>query len=115
MRKNKERTDGAEAQVNDMENVEEIKNFVEANGGLADINKRLILQIFAKDSVNNTEEGLELNNGYEFNVDSTLPEVADGLSKMAIELDKDKSLGENAGSYFLKLVLDFYNKNKQGD
>lgn len=52
------------------------------------------------------EEGVELNVGYEFDVDGPLPEVADGIAKMAKELDKIQ--GENAGAYFIELIRQFY-------
>ena len=55
---------------------------------------------------------VELNEGYEFETDAPIPEIADGLAKMAIEMDKMEELGENGGLGFITLITEFYNKLK---
>lgn len=57
---------------------------------------------------------VELNEGYEFETNAPIPEIADGLAKMAIEMDKMTELGENAGTMFLTLIAEFYKKLKEG-
>lgn len=69
---------------------------------------KTILVVRSLEQLNPTKKGLELNVGYEFEVDGPLPEVADGIAKMAKELDKMQ--GENAGAYFVGLIRQFYEK-----
>lgn len=69
---------------------------------------KTILVVRSLEQLNPTKKGLELNVGYEFEVDGPLPEVADGIAKMAKELDKMQ--GENAGAYFIELICQFYKK-----
>ena len=69
---------------------------------------KTILVVRSLELLNPTKKGLELNVGYEFDVDGPLPEVADGIAKMAKELDKMQ--GENAGAYFIELICQFYKK-----
>lgn len=69
---------------------------------------KTILVVRSLEQLNPTKKGLELNVGYEFDVDGPLPEVADGIAKMAKELDKMQ--GENAGAYFIELICQFYKK-----
>ena len=58
---------------------------------------------------------VELNEGYDFEVDAPIAEIADGLAKMAIEMDKMTELGEEAGGAFIQLVAEFYKKLKGGE
>lgn len=58
---------------------------------------------------------LDINEGYDYEVNSSLPEIADGIAKMALEFDKMEDLGENAGSYFLQLIVDFYGQLKENN
>lgn len=69
---------------------------------------KTILVVKSLEVLEPKEEGMELNVGYEFEVDGPLPEVADGIAKMAKELDKMR--GENAGAYFVELIRQFYEK-----
>lgn len=64
-------------------------------------------------SVTEDEQGMELNEGYEYTVNGAIPEIADGIAKLAIEMDKMTDLGERAGGYFLVLIGEYYNKNKE--
>lgn len=69
---------------------------------------KTILVVRSLEQLNPTKKGLELNVGYEFDVDGPLPEVADGIAKMAKELDKMQP--DNAGAYFIELIRQFYEK-----
>lgn len=69
---------------------------------------KTILVVRSLEQLNPTKKGLELNVGYEFDVDGPLPEVADGIAKMAKELDKMQP--NNAGAYFIELINQFYKK-----
>lgn len=74
-----------------------------------------ILEIKTVERLEPTDEGMDLNEGYEYEIDGSIPQLADGLAKMAIEMDKDLDLGEKAGGAFLALVLEYYNKLLEGE
>lgn len=74
-----------------------------------------ILEIKTVERLEPTDEGMDLNEGYEYEIDGSIPQLADGLAKMAIEMDKDPDLGEKAGGAFLALVLEYYNKLLEGE
>lgn len=59
------------------------------------------------------EEGLELNHGYDFVIDAAIPEIADAIAKLAIEMPKN-GMGENSGAYFITLIGEYYKKLSQG-
>lgn len=59
--------------------------------------------------VSDDEEGVELNDGYEFEVNGALPEIADSIAKMAIELD-NQGFGEGSGKMFVGLITEYFNK-----
>lgn len=69
-----------------------------------------ILSINTIETLTPTEEGMELNEGYTFSVNGSLPQLADGIAKMAIEMDKDSELGTNFGGAFLALVKQYYDQ-----
>ena len=71
-----------------------------------------ILEIRALELLTPTDEGVELNEGYEFDLQGAMPQVADGLAKLFIELNADTELGENAGDMLLTLVIEYYNQLK---
>lgn len=68
-----------------------------------------ILEIKVLEVLVPQEDGVELNEGYTFEIDGSLPQLADGIAKMMLELDKDSDLGEKAGGAFLTLVTQYYN------
>ena len=79
-----------------------------------DIRRRArILEIDAIESLTPDENGVELNEGYEYYVDGSLPQLADSIAKLALELDKDASMGESGGAAFLALVAQYYTKLKE--
>lgn len=76
---------------------------------------RLILEVKAIEKLDPTEEGMELNEGYQYEVNGSIPQLADGIAKMALEMDKDQNLGKSAGGAFLELVAQYYRKLKEGE
>ena len=69
-----------------------------------------ILNIKVVEKLIPEEEGVNLNEGYEYDVNGTIPQLADGIAKMAIEMDKQPDLGDKAGGAFLALVDQYYLK-----
>ena len=69
-----------------------------------------ILNIKVVEKLIPEEEGVNLNEGYEYDVNGTIPQLADGIAKMAIEMDKQPDLGDKAGGAFLSLVEQYYLK-----
>lgn len=79
------------------------------------IREKIILQIIVLEKLTPSEEGVELNEGYRYSVDGSLPQLADSLAKLFLEMDKDENLGENSGSVFLEILVDYYHKLKGND
>ena len=75
----------------------------------------LVIKSVEKLNVADDHSGIELNLGYEFDVDGPLPEVADGIAKMAKELNHMEGLPENSGAYFIELIRQFYEKEVNGN
>ena len=72
--------------------------------------------IHSVETLTPTEEGVELNEGYKYEVDGTLPQLADSIAKLAIELDKEpETFSDNAGGLFVSLIVQFYDKLKESD
>ena len=69
-----------------------------------------ILKISVLETLKPEEEGIELNEGYTYEVNGSIPQLADGLAKMAVEMDKQPDLGDKAGGAFLALVQQYYIK-----
>lgn len=74
---------------------------------------RLILVVEAVEILEPNEEGMQLNDGYEYKVDGTFPELADSIAKMAAEMDKDPEFGENSGKVFIGLINQYYQNAKE--
>lgn len=69
----------------------------------------IVIKSRPKLTVDDNDEGMELNEGYEFEVDGALPEIADGIAKMAFALEEN-GFGENSGGYFISLINEYYKK-----
>ena len=69
-----------------------------------------ILNIKVVEKLIPEEDGVNLNEGYEYDVNGTIPQLADGIAKMAIEMDKQPDLGDKAGGAFLALIEQYYLK-----
>lgn len=74
-------------------------------------NSKTILVIKTKPIFKATKKGAQLNDGYEFEVNGALPEIADGIAKFAFELEKN-GFGKNSGPYFVSLISDYFNRLK---
>ena len=77
--------------------------------------EKVILTIKSLELLEPTEEGMELNEGYDYEVNGSMPQLADGIAKMAIEMDKQEDMGHLAGGAFITLILQFYNKLRDGE
>ena len=74
-----------------------------------------ICEIYSVEILAPTEEGVELNEGYRYEVNGSLPQLADSIAKMAIEFDNNNdTLGESAGNIFIGLIVEYYNRLKGG-
>ena len=69
-----------------------------------------ILTINTIEILTANEEGVELNEGYTFDVNGSIPQLADGIAKMAIEMDKDIEMGERGGGAFIALIMQYYER-----
>ena len=58
-------------------------------------------------SVSDEDDGMELNDGYDYTVDSPLPELADAIAKFAIELPK-QGFGDKSDEYFIHLLNEYF-------
>ena len=89
-------------------NQDEINNLVDEVINKNKERSSELLIIKRVETLDPTNEGLELNQGYTFAVDGPLPEVADGIAKMAQELDRMDGMDKNSGAYFIELICQFY-------
>lgn len=74
----------------------------------------VILEIKVVESLERVEEGYDLNEGYEYEVSGSIPQLADGIAKMIHEMDKDEQFGDLGGQAFLELINQYYYKLKEG-
>ena len=79
------------------------------------IRTKTILTIAALEKLTPEQNGVELNEGYEFFIDGAIPQVADGIAKMAFEMDKQTDMGETAGGAFISLINEYYQRLKGGE
>ena len=70
---------------------------------------KTLLVIKSKPVLSAKKKGVELNEGYDFEVDGAIPEIADAIAKFAVELPKN-GFGENSGSYFITLIGEYYKR-----
>ena len=74
-------------------------------------------QILVIKSINTIEtdqdnkDNVNLNDGYTFEVNGSIPELADGIAKFAKELPKN-GFGENSDTGFISLIQQYFNKIK---
>ena len=69
----------------------------------------LVIMTRPKLIVSDDDTGMELNEGYEFEVNGALPELADGIAKLAYEMEPN-GFGEGSGGYFVQLINEYYKK-----
>ena len=79
------------------------------------IEPKHLLTIKTFPHLDETKEGILLNDGYAFDVDGSLPEVADAIVKFAMELPAN-GFGEGSDKFFIELINTFYNdyNNQKG-
>jgi len=73
-----------------------------------------ILKIEVLEQLTPSEDGVELNEGYQFEINGPIPQLADGIAKMAFEMDKDSDLGIKGGGAFLALIAEYYQRLREG-
>ena len=69
----------------------------------------LVIKSRPKLTVADDDSGMELNDGYEFEVDGAFPEIADAIAKFAKELPNN-GFGETSDRYFISLIGEYFNK-----
>lgn len=90
------------------EQIKAINELIEKDEGMK---PHTILTIKRKPKLTVTEDetGLELNDGYDFEVDAAVPEIADGIAKFAKELPNN-GFGKDSDRYFIHLICEYFNK-----
>ena len=73
----------------------------------------LILEISVVEKLTPNLEGVELNEGYTYRVEGSIPQLADGIAKMCVELDKLPDMGKNGGEMLLGLIIEYYKRTKE--
>lgn len=86
-----------------------LQTVIDANKDL--LTPKTILVIKTMPVLKARTKGAELNEGYEFEVNGAIPEIADGIAKMAKEMENN-GFGENSGDYFVELIAQYYRKLK---
>lgn len=64
--------------------------------------------------VSDDEQGMELNEGYDYYLNSPLPELADAIAKFAVELP-NQGMGEGSDKYFVQLINEYLNRLSSTD
>jgi|LGVE01.1.fsa_nt_gb hypothetical protein len=59
-----------------------------------------------------TDDGVALNEGYEFAFEGAIPELAHGIANLALLMDEDEELGDLGGGVLITLASEFYHKLK---
>lgn len=75
------------------------------------IEDKTLLVIKSHPSLNTNKDGIEVNEGYDFETDGALPEVAHGVAMFAVELEKN-GYGKDSGAYFVYLIGEYFRKAK---
>ena len=76
---------------------------------------KTILTIQAVEVLEPTKAGMQLNEGYQFEVDGAFPEIADAIAKMAAAMDNDPEFGDKSGHLFITLINQYYESARGGD
>lgn len=76
-------------------------------------NLKTILVIKSKPKLSLDEnDEVTLNEGFEFEVDAAIPEIADAIAKLALELPKNGQ-GENSDTGFIQYINLFFSQLKE--
>ena len=70
---------------------------------------KTILVIKTRPVLKAEKKGLNLNEGYEFEVNGAIPELADSIAKLAKELPAN-DFGQDSDKYFLTLIMEYFKK-----
>lgn len=70
---------------------------------------KTLLMIRTKPVFNTNEDGMELNDGYDFDMNGALPEIADAIAKFAYALDSN-GFDKGSGAYFVRLISSYFDK-----
>jgi len=70
---------------------------------------KTILVIKSRPILKAESKGATLNDGYEFEVDGAIPEIADGIAKFAKELP-NQGCGKGSDRYFINLIGQYFDK-----
>ena len=73
-----------------------------------------IFVVGRKPIIDASKKGILLNDGYTYDVNGSIPEIADAIAKFAIELPKN-GFGEQSDTMFIQLIRNYYDKIKQGE
>lgn len=84
-----------------------VQTIIDANEDM--LKSKTILVIKTKPVLKAENKGISLNDGYEFEVNGALPEIADGIAKFAKELEPN-GFGPNSGRYFVGLIQQYFDK-----
>lgn len=60
-------------------------------------------------TVADDDSGMELNDGYEYEVNGAMPEIADAIAKFAKELPNN-DFGETSDRYFIALIGEYFSR-----
>jgi hypothetical protein len=74
-----------------------------------------ILVINSLERLSPDKDGMEVTEGYTFELNGSVPHAADGIAKMALEMDKDPDFGDNGGQFFLSLIARAYEEAQEYD
>ena len=58
------------------------------------------------------ESGVELNEGYDFEVNGAIPQLADAIVKLALAMP-DNGFGKGSDKGFIVLINEFFNRARQ--
>lgn len=94
------------------EAVQDFKKVLEEN----QLKPETIFVINRRPNLTESEDGkgIELNDGYDYSLNSPLPELADAIAKFAMELPK-QNIGEGSDKYFIQLVNEYFNRLSSTD
>ena len=73
-----------------------------------------IFVVGRKPIIDASKKGILLNDGYTYDVNGSIPEIADAIAKFAIELPNN-GFGEQSDTMFIQLIRNYYDKIKQGE
>lgn len=89
-------------------NKEELEKIINENQAKGET----ILVITTRPILDTTEDGVNINDGFDFVVNGAIPQLADAIAKLALELPKN-GFGENSDNGFIMYITEFYHRLKE--